>query len=303
MTKKTRELREPGTRGEPTQPAKATKATKATKAGRAKAGTGTTVAGAGTGRDNGASDSGTAGATGTGAGTGTDTGTGAGTGSGTGSGTGTAKAGTVATRRPRGRPARAEADGAPDTREQILASARQAFAEHGYDKASVRAIARGAGVDSALVHHYFGTKEQVFAAAVAAAAAPAATALQSIPKDHPAAVGEQMVRFFLGIWENPQTRGPLLAIARSALTNDTAARIFRGFIMEQVVRHMAAKIDGADAPLRVQLAAAQLVGTAILRYLLSVEPLASAPLEEVIGRLIPVVQGHLTGEPPPSPRR
>lgn len=204
--------------------------------------------------------------------------------------------------RPRGRPARTpEADSAPGTRELILTAAREAFAERGYDKASIRAIARGAGVDSALVHHYFGTKEQVFAAAVASAVEPAAAAVRSMPKDHPAAVGEQLVRFFLGIWENPETRGPLLAISRSALTNDTAARIFRGFISDQLVGQMAAKIDGEDAALRVQLAAAQLVGCAMLRYILEIEPLASAPVEKVVERLVPVVQGHLTGTTAPPP--
>lgn len=201
--------------------------------------------------------------------------------------------------RPRGRPAGPRVgEGTPDTREEILTAAREAFAEHGYDKTSVRAIARGAGVDSALVHHYFGTKEQVFAAAVAAAVAPAVSAVHTIPENHPEAIGAQLVRFFLGIWENPETRGPLVAIARSALTNDTAARIFRGFITEQMVRRMAAKVGTPDAPLRVQLAASQLVGAAILRYILGVEPLASAPIEEVAARLVPVVQRHLTGPAP-----
>jgi AcrR family transcriptional regulator len=205
--------------------------------------------------------------------------------------------------RPRGRPARdAAAAGAPGTREQILAAARAAFAEHGYDKASVRAIARGAGVDSALVHHYYGTKEQVFAAAVAAAVAPALTALHAVPEDDPEVIGAHLVRYFLGIWENPETRGPLRAIVRSALTNDTAARIFRGFIAEEMMRKIATRLDGEDAPLRIQLATAQLVGTAILRYIICVEPLASTPVEEIAARLTPVVQSHLTGTPPgPAP--
>lgn len=200
--------------------------------------------------------------------------------------------------RRRGRPARRpEGDGTPSTRERILTAARDAFATLGYDRASLRAIARGAEVDAALVHHYFGGKEQVFAAAVAAAAAPALEGIKTIPEDDPDAVGELMVRYFFGLWEDPDTRDPMLAVARSAFTNETAARVFRTFIADQLMRRVAdrAGYRGPDARLRVQLAAGQLVGTAMLRYVLRMEPLADTPAEDVIRRLAPVVQRHLTG--------
>lgn len=107
-------------------------------------------------------------------------------------------------------------------------------------------------------------------------------------------MGERLARFFFGIWENPATRAPLLAIVRSALTNDTAAAVFRRIIATQVLRRIAVRLELPDAELRAELAAAQLVGTAILRYVLKIEPLASADPEQVIARLAPVVQGHLT---------
>ncbi|MFC9505877.1 TetR family transcriptional regulator [Streptomyces sp. NPDC057002] len=204
---------------------------------------------------------------------------------GTGTGTGT-------TARRRGRPPRAES---ADTRDRILAAAREEFSERGYEKTSVRGIAKAAGVDPALVHHYFGTKEQVFEAAITQSFAPAMEAPKAIEEGPLDGVGERLVRFFLGIWENPATRAPLLAIVRSAVTNETAAAVFRRIVATQVLRRIAGRLDLPDAELRAELAAAQLVGTAMLRYVIKVEPLASADPELIIARLAPVVQGHLTG--------
>ncbi|MBO8189547.1 TetR family transcriptional regulator [Streptomyces sp. DW4-2] len=197
--------------------------------------------------------------------------------------------------RRRGRPARGAAGAGPGARERILASARGEFAEHGYDKVSVRAIARGAGVDAALVHHYFGTKEQVFVAAIEGAMAPVLdvpTMVGTVPEG---AVGEALTRRFLGFWEDPATRDPVLAILRSAVSNERAAAVFRGLLTRNLLTRVAARIEGPDAELRVSLAAAQLVGAAMLRHVIRLEPLASEPLEGAIARLAPVVQHHLTG--------
>ncbi|MFB8246104.1 TetR family transcriptional regulator [Streptomyces sp. NPDC055952] len=196
-----------------------------------------------------------------------------------------------ATARRRGRPPRTESAG---TRERILTAARDEFSERGYEKTSVRGIAKSAGVDSALVHHYFGTKEQVFEAAITQAFGPALQAPKAIEEGPLDGVGERLARFFFGVWENQATRAPLLAIVRSALTNDTAAAVFRRIIATQVLRRIAVRLELPDAELRAELAAAQLVGTAILRYVIKVEPLASADPEQIIERLAPVVQGHLT---------
>ncbi|MET8449501.1 TetR family transcriptional regulator [Streptomyces sp. NPDC005209] len=194
--------------------------------------------------------------------------------------------------RRRGRPPRTESG---ETRDRILAVAREEFSERGYDKASVRGIAKAAGVDSALVHHYFGTKEQVFAAAIEVAFAPALNAPTTVADGPVDAVGERLTRFVFGIWENPTTRTPLLAILRSAVNNDTAAAVFRRLVAAQLLRRIAVQLDLPDAELRAELAAAQLVGCAMLRYVIKLEPLASADLEQIVARVAPVVQGHLTG--------
>ncbi|MEX3100360.1 MULTISPECIES: TetR/AcrR family transcriptional regulator [unclassified Streptomyces] len=220
-----------------------------------------------------------------------------------GSGTSTtASAGPEAARTPseppaptrrRGRPRRTEA-ASGETREKILAVAREEFSERGYEKTSVRGIAKAAGVDSALVHHYFGTKEQMFAAAVEDAVAPALDAPDILVDGPLEETGERFARFVFGVWENPTTRTPLLAILRSAVTNETAAAVFRRLIASQLLRRVAARVDLPDAELRAELAAAQLVGCAMLRYVIKVEPLASADVEQLIARVAPVVQGHLT---------
>ncbi|MFJ3779599.1 TetR family transcriptional regulator [Streptomyces sp. NPDC090075] len=203
-------------------------------------------------------------------------------------GTDTTGAGT----RRRGRPPRTESAG---TRDRILVAAREEFAERGYEKTSVRAIAKAAGVDSALVHHYFGTKDQIFEAAISVAFAPALNAPAAIADGPPDGVGERLTRFIFGVWENPTTRKPLLAIVRSAVNNEAAATVFRRLIATQLLRKIAGQLDLPDAELRAELAAAQLIGCAMLRYVIRVEPLASADLEQIVRRVAPVVQGHLTG--------
>ncbi|MCX5131728.1 MULTISPECIES: TetR family transcriptional regulator [unclassified Streptomyces] len=200
----------------------------------------------------------------------------------------------AAPRRGRGRPSRTQTESGPATRDRILDAAREEFSERGYEKTSVRGIAKAAGVDSALVHHYFGTKEQVFEAAVEGAMAPALGAPDMIVEGPLDDVGERLTRFFFGVWENPTSRTPLLAIVRSAVNNDTAAAVFRRLVAAQLLRRIAARLDTPDAELRAELAAAQLVGVAMLRYVIKVEPLASADVERIVAGVAPVVQGHLT---------
>ncbi|MEU3254058.1 TetR family transcriptional regulator [Streptomyces sp. NPDC006997] len=196
--------------------------------------------------------------------------------------------------RRRGRPPRTEATDAPATRDRILGAAREEFSQRGYEKTSVRGIAKAAGVDSALVHHYFGTKEQVFEAAVETALAPALDVRDATLDGPLDDIGERLARLILGLWENPATRAPLLAIVRSAVNNEAAATVFRRLVTSQLMRRVAARMEAPDAELRVELAAAQLVGIMMIRYVIKAEPLASADMEQIIQRVAPVVQGHLT---------
>ncbi|CAM5486236.1 TetR family transcriptional regulator [Streptomyces tanashiensis] len=195
--------------------------------------------------------------------------------------------------RRRGRPSRTDEESGPGARERILAAARTQFAERGYDKASVRGIAKAAGVDPALVHHYFGTKDEVFAAAIEVSFEPAAVlpAILGGPRE---AIGERLARFFIGVWENPASRAPLLAIVRSALTHEAAAKVLRTFVLRRLLERIAAELDVPDPSFRAELAASHMIGIVIMRYVIQVEPLASADPERIIEQVAPTLQRYLT---------
>lgn len=186
--------------------------------------------------------------------------------------------------------------GNPDTREAILAAAREAFAERGFDGASIRAIATSAGVDPALVHHYFGTKEQLFQATIDIPFDPREL-LPQIAAGGVDGAGERLVATFLRIWDSPAgTAGA--ALMRSAVNNEWTARLLREFVVTQILRRAAGllDLDPAQAPLRTSLVASQLVGLAMARYILRLEPLASAPAEQVVAAVGPTVQRYFTGD-------
>ncbi|MGW7415787.1 TetR/AcrR family transcriptional regulator [Streptomyces sp. NPDC054863] len=194
--------------------------------------------------------------------------------------------------RRRGRPPRTAVESAP-ARERILAAARTEFAERGYDKTSVRSIARAAGVDSALVHHYFGTKDEVFAAAVEVSFEPA-LALEALTGQGVDGIGERIARYFFSVWENPATRGPLLAVVRSALTHEAAAKVLRGFVLHRLLERIAADLDVPEPTFRAELALSHMIGIAIVRYALEVEPLASAEVDDIVAMVAPTLQRYLT---------
>lgn len=195
--------------------------------------------------------------------------------------------------RRRGRPARAAAETGPAARERILEAARTEFAQRGYDKTSVRGIAKAAEVDPALVHHYFGTKDEVFAAAIEVSFEPALV-VPAILGEGKDGVGERLVRYFIGVWENPATRAPLLAILRSALTHEAAAKVLRGFVLRRMLERIAADLDVPDPKLRAELAASHMIGIAVLRYVIQVEPLATVDPEEIVAMVAPTLQRYLT---------
>jgi AcrR family transcriptional regulator len=195
---------------------------------------------------------------------------------------------TTPKRRGPGRPA----DGGADRRQAIVDAAREQFAAKGYDGASVRGIARQADVDPALVHHYFGTKEKVFVAAMALPFDPAERLPQVLAGD-PARLGERLVRMFLQIWAEPDFRTPMLGMVRSAFTGEQGAKLLREFVGSALLGRVAQA--GAIDPLRVQTAAAQMVGVVILRHVVRLEPLASADEEEIVALVAPTVQRYLVG--------
>ncbi|MEV8536580.1 TetR family transcriptional regulator [Streptomyces sp. NPDC051211] len=198
-------------------------------------------------------------------------------------------------RRGPGRPPRDEAEEGPSTQERIRLAAREVFAERGYDKTSVRGVAKAAGVDPALVHHYFGTKDDLFAAAIEVSMEPALV-VPAVLGEGPEGIGERLARYFLGVWENPVTRAPLLAVIRSALTHEAAAKVLRRLVLRRVLERVAADLNVPDPTFRAELAASHMVGIAILRYVLQVEPLASADPEAIVELVAPTLQRYLTEE-------
>jgi AcrR family transcriptional regulator len=179
------------------------------------------------------------------------------------------------------------------TREAILDAARGAFAAHGYDGATIRGIAAAAAVDPALVHHFYGSKEELFAAAMDVPFTPS-EALPVLLAGEPEGVGERILRFFLGV-SDQHGGGPFVALIRSVSSNEQAATMLREFISREVVGRIAASLGVADAELRATLVGSQLTGLALVRYVLRVEPLASARSEDVIAAVGPTIQRYLTG--------
>ncbi|MGY1733053.1 TetR family transcriptional regulator [Geodermatophilus sp. SYSU D01045] len=178
----------------------------------------------------------------------------------------------------------------------MLAAARAAFAERGFDATSIRAVATAAGVDPALVHHYFGTKDKLFLAAIEAPADPEAF-LPEVLAAGPEHLGENVVRMLLRVWDGPM-RPAGLALVRSAVGNEWTARLLREFLVSQVLRRVLGALDlpPAEGEARGALVASQLVGVVMTRYVLRVEPLASAPAEELVAAVGPTLQRYLTGD-------
>jgi AcrR family transcriptional regulator len=186
--------------------------------------------------------------------------------------------------------------GNPDTRATILEAAREAFAERGFDGASIRQIATSAAVDPALVHHYFGTKDDLFRATLQVPFDPAEILPQVLTGSRED-IGERLVTTFLRIWDSPAGT-TLAAVVRSAMTRDATVRLLREFLTTQILRRVLAHLDldPAEAPLRTSLVASQMAGLGVMRYIVKLEPLASAPPEVVVAAIAPTVQRYLTGE-------
>jgi AcrR family transcriptional regulator len=185
--------------------------------------------------------------------------------------------------------------GVSGTREAILDAARRAFAEQGYQQATIREVAELAGVDPALVHHYFGTKQDLFVAAVQLPINPVErlTAVLAEDREH---VGERMIGVFLSVWDHAANTSPLLALVRSAVGDEHAAAMLREFITEEVLGQIARQLGSPDARLRATLVGSQLIGLMMARYIIKVEPLASAPAGQVAAAVGPTLQRYLTGD-------
>ena len=194
-------------------------------------------------------------------------------------------------RRP-GRPA-----GSSDTRDRILAGARELFARNGIRNTSIRAVAAAAGVDSALVHHYFGTKEKLFAAAVHIPIDPMEVIgrLREVPVEE---LGYTLLSTLLPLWDS-DVGVAFIAALRSILAG-SEANLFRSFVQDVIAVEVGQRVDDppGSGAIRIQFVASQLVGVVMARYILQLEPFASLPADRIARTVAPNLQRYLTGELP-----
>ena len=183
--------------------------------------------------------------------------------------------------------------GSPDTRAAILSEARALFAANGYAGTSVRAVATAAGVDAALVHHYFGTKDDLFLAALELPIDPRVALAPAIAAG-PDGAGERMLRVFLSVWDDPDLRLPLLGLVRSVVDPD-GQRLLRDGFLPAILGPVGLALGIDDPATRMPLLASQVLGLILVRYVLAVEPIASMSPDEVVAIYAPTLQRYLTG--------
>ncbi|WP_433260611.1 TetR family transcriptional regulator [Actinosynnema sp. CS-041913] len=184
-----------------------------------------------------------------------------------------------------------------ESRQRILEAARALFRAHGYGGTTVRAVAAEAGVDPAMVFYFFGTKQGLFAAAIEMSA-QVPPAIESIFTGGLDGIGERVIRALLENLEKSD-RTPLAMLTRSAPTHDQSEALLREYIDREITGRLAAMLDTPDAALRAGMVNVQLLGLTVARYLVRVEPIASASVEELVARFGAIAQHCLTGSAPP----
>jgi AcrR family transcriptional regulator len=191
------------------------------------------------------------------------------------------------------------------TREAILVAARARFGDLGYDRATIRGIAADAGVDPALVHHFYGSKESLFAAAMRLPLNPGDVVdavLKAAPDDQGPILGEHLMRTLLGIWDVAEMRAAFLGMLRSSLTSEQATSMLREFVTSAILSRIAqvaqqtAPGGGEDAEYRAALVASQVLGLALTRYVLELDPLKQASTDDLAAAIGPTLDRYLSGE-------
>ncbi len=201
-----------------------------------------------------------------------------------------------------GKPVRSgRRSGDSGTSEAILDAARTQFATHGYQGATIRGIAGVAGVDPALVHHFYGTKEALFAAAMRLPVVPSEV-IAGVFAEGSGGLGERMVGTALTMWESDGVRDTFLGLLRSAMTSDQAALMLREFVADTILRTIvrAAGLrqfgSPAEAEYRATMVATQIIGLALTRLVLRLPAVSSASIGELAATVGPSVERYLTGE-------
>ena len=188
--------------------------------------------------------------------------------------------------------------GSPPNREAILDAARGYFERHGYDRATIRGIAAQAAVDPALVHHYFGSKDKLLVAALKLPVNPREVVTELLAGDVET-IGERLLRRVLSVWgADWAAGGTMIGLMRASMTHEEAARMMREFFTREIIGRLAAALNVPQPRLRVGLVASQLMGLAMARFIIRMEPIASADPETLIACYGPTMQRYLTGELP-----
>jgi AcrR family transcriptional regulator len=185
--------------------------------------------------------------------------------------------------------------GNPDTRAEILAAARSLFAAEGYESISMRRIAAEAGVDPSLIHHYFGSKDELFMAAIEIPFDPAPEVEAVLKDGNLEGAGGRLMHAFVTIWDGPHHE-KLLAVVRTSLSKPAMSFVLRQLFEHRIVKSIEATLgDKVDhIPVRASFVATQIFGLVVARYILKLEPVASlseAQLAETIG---PTIDRYLT---------
>lgn len=184
--------------------------------------------------------------------------------------------------------------GNPDTRATILAAAETEFAEKGFDRASVRGIAKVAGVDPALIYHYFRSKDDVLLASLDVPFDPREV-ISALTREGRDGLGLRIAERFLATWDDEANQTRLVAMVRASMSSPAAQDLLRNGLVAMVLRPIREAIATPDALLRSQYVASQLLGMVMARYVLRLEPIASAPADEVVARIGPTLQRYIEG--------
>ena len=185
--------------------------------------------------------------------------------------------------------------GPTTTRDAILAAARERFSAVGYDRTRLRDVAGAAGVDVALVGYHFGSKEALFAAAMAMPVSMPSLIDDVIEQGELDDFAARLLRRILDVWDDERTGAPLVALVRSAMSHEPTADTLREFVRAEILDRIAARLGGADARERSVFFGSQLIGLLIYRHVLRVEPLASMEPDVIVAAMAPGMQHYLTG--------
>ncbi|TWP50318.1 TetR/AcrR family transcriptional regulator [Lentzea tibetensis] len=193
------------------------------------------------------------------------------------------------TQKRRGRRAAGE-----DTKSALLAAAREVFVERGFDGATVRMIASRAGVDAAMVNHWFGSKEGLFAQAVLQVPIDPNELVRRLLDGPADEIGYRIVRTFLTIWD-ATGGGQFVALIRSVTSHEGVAKVLREVFLNTIFKQITTELGLDQSELRATVCATQMVGLGMVRYVVHFEPLASTPVETLVGMIGPTMQRYLTG--------